>query len=485
MVNTASRFQNYIDGTWTDASDGKTYETYSPGNTTEVVGQFPLSTPDDAARAVDAAHRSFLTWKNLSPSERTSYIYRFVELLGDNKERLAEAAVLEQGKVYREALAEPTRGTKELLITAGEALRLEGIARPSDSKRTTNVADRVPIGVIAAISPFNFPILNPLRKIVPALVSGCTVVFKPATVTPLTAVIITELFDKAGLPPGALNLLTGSGRTVGAALVGNPLVRGVSFTGSTEVGRNINRMAAENFAKVQLEMGGKNAAVVVNYRDIKDVAPKIVKAAFSNAGQRCTAISRVIVHESQAAELEKLLAESAGRMKVGPGTEEGVDMGPITSADAVKTMEEYVESARKEGATIAIGGTRLTGGVYDKGHYFAPTVITGVTPTMRVAREEIFGPVLSVLRVKSKEEAIAVCNDTEYGLTASLFTDDLSYTYDFEEEVEVGMVRINNLGVSGGNMPFGGTKHSGLGPFGIGSTTMDFYTDMKVKYREY
>jgi alpha-ketoglutaric semialdehyde dehydrogenase len=485
MTETTITYRNYIDGTWQEASGGETYELSSPGRTEETVGYFPLSTPDDVVQAVDAAHRRFQDWKTLTPSERTAFIYRFVELLGENRERLAEAAVLEQGKVYAEALAEPTRGTKELIITAGEALRLEGIARPSDSKRTVNVAHRVPIGVIAAITPWNFPILTPLRKIVPALVAGCTVVFKPATATPLTAVIITELFEQAGLPGGALNLVVGAGREIGDALVSNPLIRGVSFTGSTTVGRSINEKVASNFTKVQLEMGGKNAAVVVNYRDLDFVARKIVKAAFSNAGQRCTAISRVIVHDSQAEELERLLVEHAARIRVGHGRDENVEMGPVTSAHAVETMNEYVESARSQGAVVATGGEPLRGGIFDSGYYYKPTVITGVTPEMRVAREEIFGPVLVVLRVSSREEAIKVTNDTEYGLTTSLFTDEMDFTYDFTENVEVGMVRINNLGVSGGNMPFGGVKNSGLGPFGIGSTSMDFYTNMKVVYREY
>lgn len=484
-MGTIEIYRNYLDGAWQEASSGETYELSSPGRTDETVGRFPLSTPDDVAHAVEAAHRSFSHWRRLAPSERTDYVYRFVELLGENRERLAEAAVLEQGKVYGEALAEPTRGTKELLITAGEALRLEGIARPSDSRRTVNVAHRVPIGVVAAITPWNFPILTPLRKIVPALVAGCTVVFKPATATPLTGVIITELFEQAGLPSGVLNLVIGAGREIGDALVGNPLVRGVSFTGSTAVGRSINSTVAPNFTKVQLEMGGKNAAVVVNYRDLESIAPKIVKAAFSNAGQRCTAISRVIVHDSQAEELERLLVEHTSRIRVGHGRDDKVDMGPVTSAQAVKAMNEYVESARLEGALVATGGEPLRGGIYDSGYFYKPTVITGVTPEMRVAREEIFGPILVVLRVSSREEAIRVTNETEYGLTTSLFTDDMDFTYDFTENVEVGMVRINNLGVSGGNMPFGGVKNSGLGPFGIGHTTMDFYTNMKVVYREY
>ncbi|NLZ52578.1 MAG: aldehyde dehydrogenase [Thermoanaerobacteraceae bacterium] len=478
-------YQNFIDGEWVDGSSKEFYQVFSPANKNEIVGNFPLSTERDVEKAVYSAHRQFKKWKCLGPSERAEYIYRFIEILDKNKERLAEAATKEQGKVYKEALSECTRGIKELRIVAGEGIRLEGIARPSDSKRTTNVAERVPIGVIAAITPWNFPILTPLRKIAPALVAGCTVVLKPASNTPLSSVIIAELFEKAGLPPGTLNLVIGEGKKVGEALVSNPLVKGVTFTGSTSVGRQINKIAAANFTKVQLEMGGKNAAVVANYKDLSGLAPQIVKAAYTNAGQRCTAISRVIVLENQAEELENLIVDSAKKLKIGNGMDPQVDMGPLINQNAVETMEKYVELAKQEGAKIKLGGKKLTGGIYDNGHYFEPTVITNVTQDMRIAKEEIFGPILAIIRVSSYEEAIEVCNNTEYGLTASVFTDDIAFSYDFTQNVEVGMVRVNNLGVSGGNMPFGGVKNSGLGPFGIGSTTMDFYTNMKVIYISY
>lgn len=478
-------YKNFINGEWVEPASQECYPVYNPANKKELVGYFPLSAESDVEKAVQAAHDRFASWKNLSPSERTEFIYRFVRILDENKERLAEAATKEQGKLYKESLGEPTRGVKEMVIVAGEALRLEGIARPCDSKRTTNTAQRVPIGVVAAITPWNFPILTPLRKIVPALVAGCTVVFKPASSTPLTAVILTELFEKAGLPAGALNLVIGQGSKIGNALVSNPLVKGITFTGSTNVGRNINKMVSPNFTKVQLEMGGKNAAVVADYKDLEGVASKIVAAAYTNAGQRCTSISRVIVLESQAEELEKWIVEKAGRIKVGNGMDKEVQMGPLVNQEALNTIQEYMKSAVEQGAKIALGGNIMTGGIYDAGYYFEPTVITGVTPGMRVAREEIFGPVLCVLRAASYEEAIRLCNDTEYGLTASVFTDSMPFTYDFTQKVEVGMIRVNNLGVSGGNMPFGGVKHSGLGAFSIGSTTMDFYTNTKVVYIEY
>lgn len=479
------KYGNFIDGQWCDATDGKTYQVYSPGDRDLLIGEFPLSTEEDVRLAVEAADCSFQEWKDFSPSKRTDYLYRFCTLLEEHKDKIAEAVMNEQGKIYREALAEPERGIKETLITAGEALRLEGIVRPSDSPRTTNYAERMPIGVVAAITPWNMPVLTPLRKIIPALACGCTVVFKPASATALSAVMLAELFEKAELPHGAVNLIIGTGHKTGDALISNPLVRGISFTGSTTVGRHISRVASQNLTKVQLEMGGKNAAVVVDYKNLEIIAPTIVKAAFTNAGQRCTSISRVIVRNDQAKDLEKFIVEHTKAIKVGRGSDPSSDIGPVISPEALNMMEEYIESAISEGATILTGGKRLTGGIYDKGSYLEPTIITNVTKEMRVAKEEIFGPILVIMQVASAEEAIDVCNATDYGLTASLFTDDLNYTFDFEKQVNVGMVRINNLGVSGGNMPFGGWKNSGHGPFSIGSTTTDFYTNIKVIYRKY
>ena len=478
-------YQNFINGKWSDPDSGDYYQVLSPGNYNESAGYFPLSNKTDVENAVKAAAEQFVEWKKKSPSERTEYIYRFNELLKQNGKRLAEAATLEQGKLLSESMGEVTRGVKEIIITAGEALRLEGIARPSDSARTVNITERIPIGPVATITPWNFPIITPLRKVVPALVAGCTVILKPATATPLTSVIITELFEQAGLPAGALNLVIGSGGEIGNAISGHPLVKGISFTGSSAVGKQIYKAAAENFGKVQLEMGGKNAAVVANYSNLKDIAPKIARAAFVNAGQRCTSISRVIVLENQADELEKLITEASQSMKPGHGLSDNAAIGPLINRDAENKMAEYVQSAVSEGATVACGGQKPSGEEYSNGFYFNPTVLTNVKKDMRVATEEIFGPVLSIIRVKSYNEAIEVCNETEYGLTASVFTDDASFSYDFRIGAEVGMIRINNLGVSGGNMPFGGLKHSGVGPFSIGSTTMDFYTDTKVIYTEY
>jgi len=310
-------------------------------------------------------------------------------------------------------------------------------------------------------------------------------VLKPATNTPLTAIILIELLEKAGLPAGTVNLIIGRGKKIGDALVGNPLVKGISFTGSTKIGRNINLIAANNFTKVQLEMGGKNPVVVAEYSKLENAAAQIVSAAFTNAGQRCTAISRVIVLQKSADELERHIIEKVRQFRVGNGMDKDTQIGPVIGQDALDTISNYVGCAVNEGATIAIGGKRLTGARYDRGYFFEPTVITNVTSEMRVAKEEIFGPVLVCIRVNSIKEAIDVSNNTEYGLAASIFTDRMDFAYDFAQDVESGMIHINNGTVSEGHMPFGGVKNSGIGPYSIGSTNKDFYSNLKVNYIQY
>nr|MBA5587581.1 aldehyde dehydrogenase [Anaerobacillus isosaccharinicus]QOY38649.1 aldehyde dehydrogenase [Anaerobacillus isosaccharinicus] len=473
-------YKNFINGSWVEKKE--VYEVTNPADKNEIVGKFPLATEEDVNLAVQSAHNAFQTWRKVPASERASYIYRFIELLDQNKERLARALTQEQGKPLIESLMEVTRGVSEMRFVAGEAVRLDGVTLPSDRRGVINLSVRVPIGVVAAITPWNFPVLTPLRKVVPALVCGCTVVLKPATDSPLTSVIITELLEEAGLPAGTVNLVLGSGRKVGEALVSHPLVKGVSFTGSTQVGRSINETAAKNLTKVQLELGGNNPVVVADYKDLKSAATQIVAGCFSNAGQRCTAIKRVIVLDKHADELEGYIVEKVKNFKVGNGLNTDTNIGPIVSESARNTLNDYMEIAKKEGANILIGGRNLNEGEYENGYYFEPTVITNVTPNMVIAKEEIFGPVLTIIRVSSIEEAIEVSNNTEYGLTASVFTDNMNWAYRFMEDVESGMIHINNGTVSEGHMPFGGVKNSGVGPFSIGGTNKDFYTELKVTY---
>ncbi|ADC52300.1 aldehyde dehydrogenase (plasmid) [Alkalihalophilus pseudofirmus OF4] len=476
-------FKNFINGEWEETKE--VYEVTNPADTNEVVGKFPLSTEEDVDRAVKSANEAFLSWRKVPASERATYVYRFIDLLDQNKERLGEALCKEQGKPLQEAVTEVTRGVSEMRFVAGEAVRLDGTTLPSDRRGVINMSVRVPIGVVAAITPWNFPVLTPLRKVMPALVCGCTVVLKPATDTPLTSLIITQLLEEAGFPAGTVSLVMGRGRKVGEALVGHPLVKGVSFTGSTQVGRKIYETAAKNFTKVQLELGGNNPAVVAEYGDLEGAATQIVAGCYGNAGQRCTAIGRLIVLDKHADELEKLIVEKVKAYKVGNGMEEGTTIGPVISEGARQELEGYMETAKEEGATILIGGRSLKEGKYENGYYFEPTVISGVTGDMKVAKEEIFGPVLIVIRVSSFEEAIEVSNNTEYGLTASVFTDDMNLGYRYMEDIESGMVHINNGTVSEGHMPFGGVKNSGVGAYSIGGTNKDFYTELKVAYIQY
>ncbi|SFM18994.1 aldehyde dehydrogenase family protein [Salibacterium qingdaonense] len=481
-MTTTALYQNFINGEWVESSSNEVYEVVNPADNQEKIGQFPLSTEEDVNKAVDSAHKSFKTWRKVPASQRASYIYRFIDLLDQNKEKLGHALCKEQGKPLKEAITEVTRGVSEMRFVAGEAVRLEGTTLPSDRRGVLNMAIREPIGVIAAVTPWNFPVLTPLRKCFPALACGCTVVLKPATETPLTSVIIAELIEEAGFPAGTFNLVMGSGRKVGDSLVGNSLVKGISFTGSTPVGRNIYKTAANNFTKVQLELGGNNPAVVADYNDLDDAATQIVGGCFGNAGQRCTAIGRVIVLDKHADELERLIIEKVKSYKVGDGIEEETTIGPVINEDARNTLHHYMQLANNEGANIVLGGNNVTGESFQNGYFFEPTVISNVSPDMTIAKEEIFGPVLVIIRVSSIEEAIEVSNNTEYGLTASIFTDKMEYGYQFMEDVESGMIHINNGTVSEGHMPFGGVKNSGVGPYSIGGTNKDFYTDLKVTY---
>jgi len=476
---------NFIGGAWKAPRSGAYYPNINPADDKDIIGNFPLSTREDADEAVKCAHDAFASWSKLLPQERAKYITKFAELLEKDVQRVGEGLCREEGKTLKEALGEPTRGYVECSYFIGEAQRLEGITMPSDRKNVTSVATRVPIGVVVAIAPWNFPFLTPIRKIIPALATGNTVVFKPAYDTPLCSVMLMELFEKAGFPAGVVNLVIGKGSVMGDSLSSNPLVRGITFTGSTGVGRHINQIAAQNFTKVQLEMGGKNPCIVADYHDLDKTAADITAAAFAVTGQRCTSISRVLVLKKHAEELETKIAAKMKGYVVGNGMDPRVTMGPVINRSAGESIMGYIQSARDEGAAIKAGGNQLKGGDYDKGFYIEPTLITDVTPRMKVAIDEIFGPVLVVIKADSFAEALKIANDSDYGLAASLFSDNLEYIYDFQQNIEAGMVHVNHGTVTDACMPFGGVKHSGLGPFSKGATNKDFYTNYKVHYVKY
>ncbi len=478
-------YKNFINGKWVEPDAGKYYSVYNPADKDEEIGRFPLSSKKDVERAIEIANEAFKKWRKVPAGERADYVYRLIELLEDEKEEIGKLLCKEEGKPLSEAIGEVSRSPVEMKYIAGEAVRLEGSTFPGERAGVKNKVVRIPIGVIAAINPWNYPFMTPVRKIIPALVSGCTAVLKPAYPTPLSGVLLTELMEKAGFPPGTVNLVIGQGSEIGNTLVNHPLVKGVSFTGSTGVGRIIHSTGADTFTRTQLEMGGCSPLVVADYTDLKEAASQAVKGAYTNSGQRCTAIRRIIVLEKHAVDLENYIIKEVEQFNVGNGMDSSTDIGPLINEEAVKTIEMYMESAKKDGATIATGGKRLKGGIYDKGNYFEPTVLTNVKPDMKIAKEEMFGPVLVIIRVKTFEEAITVSNNTRYGLSASLFTDRLDYIHDFMEEVEAGQIHINHQTSTDSYLPFGGVKDSGHGPFSKGKTNKDFYTKRKVIYTKY
>jgi acyl-CoA reductase-like NAD-dependent aldehyde dehydrogenase len=482
MANTQQttiQVRNYIGGEWV-ASKGEPIQRENPANTNEIVAVVTNATKEDTIRAIESAHKAFQTWSKLPAVKRIDYLFKFIEILEKRRQEVAELLTREMGKPINEANGEITKAINEIRFSAGEALRMIGETIPSERADIQVRTVRIPKGVIAAISPWNFPLVTPMRKIAPALATGNTVVFKPATVTAAMGAKILELFEEAGLPAGVLNLIVGAGRSVGNTLVSHPLVKGVTFTGSTSVGSGIYKLAAENLIEVQLEMGGKNAGIIYEYPDVKGAIDQILAAAFAASGQRCTSISRIVIQRSIEAEVTQYLKEKLGSYVVGDGITGKVNMGPLVSQDQLDTVEKYVSIGHEEGAKLVVGGKKPAG--VQGGYYYEPTVFTNVKPEMRIAKEEIFGPVLVVLAVDSFDEAVQVANDSEYGLAVSCFTHNMQYAEQAAAEIEVGMVHINNGTISESHVPFGGVKSSAVGSYSIGSTGKDFFTALKVVY---
>lgn len=482
MVTTSTvklQVKNYIDGNWVSSLDNKTISRENPANPEEIISISPSSTEKDVDKAVESASKAFTSWSKIPAIKRGEYLYKFAELLESSKMEIAKIITSEQGKPIGEALGEINKTISEVRFTAGEASRLAGVTLPSERDNVDIRTIRVPKGVIAAISPWNFPIVTPLRKIAPALAAGNTVVFKPASLTAAIGAKIVELFEKSGLPKGVLNLVIGSGRTVGNRIVNHPNVCGITFTGSTDIGKGIYEQASKRLIQVQLEMGGKNAAIIYDYPDIKEAINQIVPAAFANAGQRCTSISRIIVNDKDVEDVVKALKQKSEEYIIGNGLDEQTTMGPMVSKDQVDKVNSYVEIGLQEGATLVTGGNFISN---KNGYYFEPTIFSDVKPNYRIAKEEIFGPVLTIISTSSFEEALEVCNDNEYGLTASCFTENKNYQSQFINQVKTGMIHLNNGTVSESHVPFGGLKNSAIGPYSIGNTAMDFFTDLKVIY---
>jgi len=487
MATLATRtYPLFIKGEWWDCRSPKFVENRNPARTSEILGFVPFASAPEVKEAVEAAAAALPEWRRKPAPQRGAIIARAAQIMTARKEELARALTREEGKILRESLGEVQKSINILEFMAGEARRLGGETLPSELESNFCFTMRQPLGVVAVITPWNFPVAIPCWKIAPALVAGNTVVFKPATLTPVTASIVVEILEQAGLPAGCLNMVLGSGGEVGSRLVQHSAVRAVSFTGSNEVGSGLYSQGARRMIKVQCEMGGKNPLVVLEDADLDLAVAATVQGAFGSTGQRCTATSRVVVMEPIADRFVEMVADRARKMKVGDGLDEGVDMGPSVDEAQMNTVLRYLETGRQEGARLICGGERLRGGTFDGGYFVAPTVFDCVQRDSRLAQEEIFGPVLSVQRVRSFEEAMETANDVRFGLAASIFSNDASRIFRFIDEIECGIAHVNSGTIGGeAQLPFGGIKATGIGPREQGKTALDFYTEIKTVYIDY
>ena len=475
--------KNYIGGKWVESVTGKTYPVHNPAHTDQVVGEFQTSGGEDTLTAVAAAKEGLVTWTNTPAPARANIIYKALEILGRRAEELAETITIEEGKPIADARGEVKRAMAIMEYAAGEGRRMFGYTTPSELPDTVAYTVRRPLGVVGIITPWNFPLAIPAWKIAPALICGNSLVFKPASATPLSAVKLMEIFEEAGLPAGVLNLVTGPGGQVGTALVESPDVKGISFTGSTEIGTELYSESAKRLKKVQAEMGGKNAVIVLSDADMDKAMNGIVQGAFGSTGQRCTATSRVIVEEDVYDRFMTELIERTSKLIIGDGLDASMDIAPLASQNQKDKVLEYIGIGTEEGAELAFGGRNMTGGEFDEGYYVEPTVFTGVTPDMRIAQEEIFGPVLTVFKAKDLKEAIGIANSVEFGLSSSVYTKDITKAYEYINTVETGMVHVNASTLGGEvHLPFGGLNSSGVGQREQGTAAVDFFSEVITVY---
>jgi aldehyde dehydrogenase (NAD+) len=478
-------FQNYIGGEWVDSASGETFESSSPA-TGDAIGAFPKSNAEDVDQAVAAAKAAYEEWRLVPAPKRGETLYRFANLLMDEKDELADLMAREMGKVKAEAGGDVQEAIDMSLYMAGEGRRLFGQTTPSELRDKFNMSIRQPIGVVGVITPWNFPIAIPSWKIAPALVCGNTVVFKPATDTPLLGERFVELLDEAGLPKGVLNIVHGGGAAVGDRLVRHPDVRVITLTGSRETGVEVMRNAADTLKHVHLELGGKNAIIVLDDADLELAVDGIVWSAFGTSGQRCTAASRVIVQSGIYDRLESKLVEAAEKLTLGPGWEDTTDVGPVINKSALEKIHSYSKIGVDEGARLLTGGEVATEDGLDKGNFYRPTIFGRVDPQMRVAQEEIFGPTTALIRVKDVDDAIRVSNGIKYGLSSSIFTRDVNKAFRAMRDLEAGITYIN-AGTIGAevHLPFGGTKDTGNGHREAGQAALDVFTEWKSIYVDY
>jgi alpha-ketoglutaric semialdehyde dehydrogenase len=481
----AKTFKNLIGGEWVEAAGGETFESVSPANG-DTLGVFPKSGAEDVDRAVAAAKTAFEDWRLVPAPKRGEILFRFARLLEEAKEDLTDLMTREMGKVKAEAGGDVQEAIDMSYYMAGEGRRLFGQTTPSELRDKFNMSVRMPIGVAGAITPWNFPIAIPSWKLAPALVCGNTVVFKPATDTPLLGERFVELLDEAGLPPGVVNIVHGGGGEVGDRLVRHPDVPVITLTGSRETGVQVMRNAAEHLKHVHLELGGKNAIIVLDDADLDLAVDGIVWSAFGTSGQRCTAASRVIVQEGVYDALASKLVAAAESMRLGPGWDDDTDVGPVINRGALEKIHSYSEIGKDEGAKLLTGGEVATGDGLDKGHYYRPTIFGDVDAQMRIAQEEIFGPTTALIPVRDFDEAVRVSNGIRFGLSSAIFTRDVNKAFRAMRDLVAGITYIN-AGTIGAevHLPFGGTKDTGNGHREAGQAALDVFTEWKSIYVDY
>jgi alpha-ketoglutaric semialdehyde dehydrogenase len=490
----SEKFLNFIDGKWIEPLSGNFSENRNPANTEDLIGLFPLSNQEDVTKAISAAKTAFKKWRLVPAPKRGDVLKRVGDLMLEQKDKIAFEMTREMGKVFDETKGDTQEGIDTAYYAASEGRRLFGHNAPSELSDKMNLSFRMPIGVGGFITPWNFPMAIPTWKLFPALVCGNTCVFKPAELTPKTAHTLVELIDKAIVEvlgkdyiPGIINLVHGKGSVVGEVLTSHPDIDLISFTGSSPVGKRINEVAGKSLKRVSLELGGKNAQIVMNDADLDLAIEAVLWGAFGTTGQRCTATSRLILHKEVYEKFLDKLAMRATKLKLGYGNNVGVDVGPLVSEAQRETVKSYVKIGIEEDkAEMIIGGEEASDGDLSKGWFYKPTIFKNVTRDMRIAREEIFGPVLSVLKTESLDDAIDILNDTPYGLSSSIFTRDINSAFRAIRDIKAGITYINGATIGAeAHMPFGGVKETGNGHREGGWTVYDFYTEWKAVYIDY
>ena len=483
---TPAELKQYIGGKWVAGSAEREVVSTNPADTRRILARFKSASKEDAVLAISAAAKAFPSWRETTAPARGRILAKAALIFRDRRDELAKLMTLEQGKILPEAKGELDKGITLLEWFAGEGLRLGGVTMPSELNKNLLYTLRQPLGVVSIITPWNFPFAIPIWKIAPALAAGNTVVFKPASLVPALAVKIAEIFASAGLPPGVLNLVLGAGSSMGDVLVEHPAIKAVSFTGSNSVGKRVHTICGERGIKVVCEMGGKNPAVIWEDADLDLALGGVMKGAFGSTGQRCTATSRLILHDKIADKFLKMVVDEAKKIKVGDGMDPATTMGPAVDQGQLDTDLEYVEIAKKEGAKLVLGGKRLTGGDLRHGYFIEPTTFDDVKPSMRLYQEEVFGPVLAVTRVKDFDEMLEIANDCPFGLTCAFYTQDISLAMNFAEKIETGMVHVNSPTIGGeAQVPFGGVKGSGVGEREMSKEGLHFFTELKTVFLDY